>query len=356
MASKLLRNDDVENFETLLTVFGEKRIHSFSTRQNRAVASAAFNRKKPKPVTLTAFRVQEVLYNPEPYTSGDPAGIFRQGTLTFAHGSTPVTIDRLFDDGKFNLNRARAKIAGRGRDLGEALIELDQTINLIKKNVNRVGRIGDAMRNSEWPLLDHLIRGKTPNRLKSMAPSKRLANGYLEIMFGILPLLESSHLAVEAYRLGLLKRGQKVRAVSGGVRHDLNVPLKEWDKNVGRATVSGIVRNPHIATLNSYGLLNPALMLWQRQPYSFVIDWFIPIAPILGSLAAPFGLTRFEQLRTAVSGQDFNNDLGWDRRTCTYDRVVVNDVLPPIGNPFGKGSQLSLGQLASAVALIRQRF
>lgn len=356
MTSKILRDDSVEGFENFTIVFDKEVLRNSETRLDRAVAVATFKRKKPRPLTPTTFRVQESLYNPEPYSSGTPSGIYREGRLTHVYGSEPVITDRLFDDGTFNLNRARAKIAGRGRDLGEALIELDQTINLVKKNVNRVGRIGDAMRDSNWGLLDHLIKGKTPHSLKKMAPSKRLANGYLEIMFGILPLLESSELAVEAYRKGLLKRGQKVRAVSGGVRHDLTVPLKEWDKNVGRATVSGIVRNPHLATLNSYGLLNPALMLWQRLPYSFVIDWFVPIAPLLGSLAAPFGLLDFQQLRTAVSGQDFNNRYGWDRRTCTYDRVVVPGTLPPLSNPFGKGSQLSLGQLASAVALIRQRF
>lgn len=352
MAFKWLRDNTVQI--TNQTWIGNDLVHqSKADRRRYAFAEATFRRKKPKPLTATPFKVYEIEYNQTPYyrISGNNTYV---GTVVYVYGSEVLYTYTQRLDGKLALNKARAKISGGNQDLGEALVELDQTIDLIKKNLERIGKIGDALRKGEWSKLDSLIKGKTPDSVKKMKPSKRLSSGYLEIMFGILPLMSSVHTAVEAYGNGMLTRGSKVSAVSGQKRINFNSGWRPLD-GVGRASFSGRVRNRNLATLNSYGLVNPLLMAWQRVPYSFVIDWFIPIGSILGSLTAEAGLEDVLQTYTDVTYRSQHNSFGWNWREAEYLRKVPG-ILPIIGNPFGREAQLSIGKLISSVALIRQRF
>lgn len=41
-----------------------------------------------------------------------------------------------------------------------------------------------------------------------------------------------------------------------------------------------------LATLDQWGILNPAEVAWELVPFSFVVDWFVPIGAFLSSLTA----------------------------------------------------------------------
>lgn len=317
-----------------------------------ASADAVFKRKKPHPLDVTPFYVKEVVDNKTPFHRENGSHRY-EGTLAYVFGSTVVESTVTEIPGLFMLNKARHKISGANQDLGESLVELDQTIKMIRKNLDRIDKIGSALKNGEWSKLDSLIKGKTPDSVKNMKPSKRLSSGYLEISFGWMPLLSSVHTAVNAYGKGILTRGSKVSAVSGNKRLDLSKGNLDTSA-VGRASISGKVKNPNVATLNSLGLVNPALMAWQRVPYSFVVDWFVPIGPILGSLTAEAGLEGILQSYTDIVLTERGNRHGWTRRQAEYWRKPYSGI--PIGNPFGRSAQLSIGKLISAVALVRQRF
>lgn len=357
MTIKVLRNSNSAIHNTT-TVYGTVEYSGYETVQDNAIADAIFKRVRPSPLTPTPFEVVERLENSSIYKFGNPNGIYWVGSIRHANsgfGESP-TRNTISADGLFNLNRARHKITGRDQDLGESLVELDQTIDLVKKNLERLGKIGQALKDGNWGKLDSLIGGRTPDSVKKQKPSKRLASGYLEIMFGVLPLMSSAHTAVEAYGKGILSRGSRVSAVSGQKRADLTQAQNQQSlSNTGRATFSGTVKNANIATLNSYGLINPVMMAWQRVPYSFVIDWFVPIGTILGSLTAEAGLENINQTYTDIVYQEDVLSFGFIQRNIRYNRRIPG-ALPPIGNPFGRSAQLSLGKLISSVALIRQRF
>lgn len=356
MASKVLRNSDLLVNRALY--YGGVLQNSYtSLMRDYANAEATFKRKKPSPLNVTRFTVTEYVENQEVYERGSDAPYMyrRVGDIAYVFNTSVLKTDRFDTDGNFNLNRARHKLSGQGQDLGETLAELDQTVKLVRKNLSRLSNIGSSLKAGEWSKLSSLIKGDVPNSVKRMKPSKRLASGYLEVMFGILPLMSSVHTAVNAYGNGILTKGHKVSKVSGTKRLDLS---KTFDpsqlSNLGRATISGTVKNPNIATLNQYGLLNPAMMAWQRLPYSFVIDWFLPIGTILGSLTAEAGLEGVLQSRTAVRYSHSYVPAGTVSQRVVYDRYGVTG--PVIGNPFGRGSMLNLGKLVSLIALTRQRF
>lgn len=49
------------------------------------------------------------------------------------------------------------------------------------------------------------------------------------------------------------------------------------------------LENPFVATLAQLGITNPAELIWELVPYSFVIDWFVPVGNYLSAFDAALG-------------------------------------------------------------------
>lgn len=47
--------------------------------------------------------------------------------------------------------------------------------------------------------------------------------------------------------------------------------------------------NPSLGTLQQFGISNPLLLAWELIPYSFVVDWFVPVGDFLQGLDAFLG-------------------------------------------------------------------
>lgn len=316
---------------------------------------ANFSRRKPKVLDVTPFELDVFDHNKRIYHRGN-----RHGDIGFVYNSSSPESRQYTNDGQLALARARHKLSGSTGDLGESLVELDQTVRMIKNRANSVANIFQALKDGNFNRLESLIKGEVPSKVTRMKPSKRLANGFLEVKFGWLPLLGSAFDAYNAYEKGILGKGTTVRA-SSGFKYKGVSPFDMWDHryNMSRATVRGVVHNSNIATANRSGLINPFMMAWQRLPYSFVIDWFLPIGTALGSLSAEAGYTQFIQSRTSallsILRIPTSDDQLEDYKAEIYYRRHRHTGIPLV-NPFGKDAQLSIGQLISSIALIRQRF
>lgn len=64
-----------------------------------------------------------------------------------------------------------------------------------------------------------------------------------------------------------------------------------------RSTCSFIARldSPLVASAEKLGLINPALVAWELVPFSFVVDWFLPIGNYLDSLTTFSGYTIMDK-------------------------------------------------------------
>lgn len=113
------------------------------------------------------------------------------------------------------------------------------------------------------------------------------------------------------------------------------------------------------ADLSRLGLTNPALVAWELVPFSFVIDWLLPIGQVLSALDAEWGydylggsytsVVRWVepysfQLKGFYSGTLSGQNSGMSMR-----RSVVTRTQPG----FFLKSPLSLSHLATVVALVR---
>jgi hypothetical protein len=87
--------------------------------------------------------------------------------------------------------------------------------------------------------------------------------------------------------------------VSGTAKAQLIEKLRV--KQVVKIACNVRIDNPALATAQAVGLTNPALVAWELVPYSFVIDWFLPIGNWLTAIAPLVGITPQDVFRTVFS-------------------------------------------------------
>jgi len=139
---------------------------------------------------------------------------------------------------------------------------------------------------------------------------KAISNDYLAFKFGVMPLLSDID--------GLMKKlaefeysaptsSDNVVIVKSGKKKILNDVVKLGFNNYrvyGTITYNTSVKY-HIedATARSFqrfGLVNLADVAWELTPWSFVVDWFVPIGDLISSLTDDVGLTFWQGTETVT--------------------------------------------------------
>lgn len=192
---------------------------------------------------------------------------------------------------------ARNKLKDQSVDLGSAWGERKQTMR----------QLGDAATSIARAARD-LQRGQVRNAMRQLGISnkKREPRGsnwvqkYLGLEYGWKPLLSDIYGSVHA----LSKRPTgdwRITAKSGRTEKTYTSKLTSfparYDPYVGTVVVErkafvridALPRNDLTMSLSSLGLLNPLNVGWEVLPYSFVVDWIVPIGSWLNSLDAGLG-------------------------------------------------------------------
>jgi hypothetical protein len=78
------------------------------------------------------------------------------------------------------------------------------------------------------------------------------------------------------------------------------------------------VQNMDLAAFASLGLTNPLEIVWELLPYSFVLDWLVPVGRYLSVLDADMGLQFLDGYWSTLTsvewhtrGVVFNDSLTW---------------------------------------------
>lgn len=209
-------------------------------------------------------------------------------------------------------------------------------------------------------------------RSKRAADRRRLSNEIwlldqvsstlLAYRYGVAPLMSDIHqtaqILSEPYKDNLALR-KAARTSWSGKRPEWADDWWEGKESVVlRATVS--VSNPNLALANRCGIINPQYWLWDAMPWSFVVDWFLPVGSFLSNLTAlvGFNLQGASVTRTRVATGHWNPFISpkVNVKAGTYSvKYKVRSVgsLPvPKSVPYGKGLNIQRGQ--NALALIAQ--
>jgi len=299
---------------------------------------------------------------------------------------------------------------GKSFDLGVALAEMPQTLRLVVSTVNRLSGAFSALRRgdvnkafSSLGLFDsRSLRGvgNTPFRTvgahrKSMltkagkARRRRLAAGetrrnamynfasssWLELQYGWQPLLSDVHGSAEAVGRGLQKRSDDVSISSRSRKESSKSQITEsgpWRISKSGShtftcaySVSVGVLNPVSRNLAALGLSNPANILWEKVPFSFIVDWFVPIGSFLEDLDTFTGYTTINPCRSELHNErnscvmiiiDGSRGPGeYDGEVVRFERFTGVSLAPP--SPFTNlGKKLGLKKVTSALALAKTIF
>jgi hypothetical protein len=107
-----------------------------------------------------------------------------------------------------------------------------------------------------------------------------------------------------------------------------------------------------------YGLTNPLSLGWEIVPFSFVVDWFLPIGSTLQALTATSGLTFISGYSGVINSGTCrtvknNNPVGHvTHNWYEYHRNAYGDFPRPM--PYAKRHPLTPTKMGTILALLRQ--
>lgn len=278
------------------------------------------------------------------------------------------------DDYKL-IDKLRGRIAGSGFNLGVFLAEGNQALEMIANSAVRLGKAIEFTRRGNFRAAQRALVNGNGRKLKSKPDD--IAGNWLEMQYGWLPLLSD------------MKSGAEFLA------HKLNVPMQQVYKvtrtrandtpaHFARDPDGSLGYGPGLAVSYSYttkqikaivsevdpykliGLTDPASVAWEKLPWSFVIDWAIPIGNYLAarglanSVTGTFvtstkvatysrGLVNKDRVVITSGGESYVHSQG------SFSRVISSslDVPLPAFKPLGEIP--SWRRAANAVALLTQK-
>lgn len=188
--------------------------------------------------------------------------------------------------------------------LGASLAEFGQSYGMIAARAVQLLKFGRALRKGRFGDAADALRTSVP---KGVSKSKSVASNYLEFHFGWSPLIGDIYDAID-----VIQKPVKPKLVFGQARtskgHEViqNFPPIantygynwQWGKSAVRLGAKIAVSNPNLALANNLGLINPALVVWELVPFSFVADWFVNVSQVLGSATDFLGLTLQDKYQT----------------------------------------------------------
>jgi len=232
------------------------------------------------------------------------------------------------------------------------------------------------------------FRRKNPAKIWKAIKDGSYPSAWLELQYGWNPLMSDVSGASEAlsqrdadsqrykvHVVGTANRTEKTRSEwhADGVGFPAFCYVDEVLELKAKVRLDYYLEHPALAQFSSLGLTNPALILWELVPYSFVVDWFLPVGNWISAFDADFGW-RFRAGTRSTMGKYtrknsimmVSDDAGDPRDAITGNSVVGSAKafamnrglyyssplprIPTFKNPF------SSAHVANGIALLTNAF
>lgn len=311
------------------------------------------------------------------------------GPLDAASRGVPNSFRVHLDDGEDALRLAKARLINEVKrsktNIAVSLAEAGQAFRMFGSTTKRIISAYRALRHGDVEGLRRSIYVKPkheasllrrgPLDIRRHAPSL-----WLELQYGWKPLLSDMYGAVTQLH-SRVEEGYPIRARASARRSRKrreNTPvtgITYWDVQQAQTSRAKLmvdywVDSSFSANLNDWGLTNPLEVVWELVPYSFVVDWFIPVGNYLSTFDAYLGVTfkrgfevLYRETTTEAKLKTVQAPSAAHRYTCkgndrfkhkTYVRNVLTAFprasLPRLKNPF------SALHVANAISLLSLAF
>lgn len=196
--------------------------------------------------------------------------------------------------------KALNRLKSQDVNLGTFLAEARQTINMVggaaRGIANQVAKF-QTKNPGLWKQVKAVQVGGLARELWCNIP-----NQWLELQYGWSPLMSDVYGSMlhlwhrNRFRLSTIhvsasgKTESDLVQARGGL-HSSGVNLNFRVKHKASVFLTYQMSKPQLAEVSSLGLTNPLEIIWEIIPYSFVVDWFLPIGPWLSSLTGDQGMS-----------------------------------------------------------------
>lgn len=241
-------------------------------------------------------------------------------------------------------------------NLAVAMAEYPQAQKMFVNNATAIAKALRALRRGDASGAAKAL-GVKPKQLRGS-----ISNRWLELRYGWMPLLSDLHGSVEELNSGLqrprtrklhVRKKEEERIKSSFTIYVPNATTATLDCQwVVTAKVVAYLQQDSLAACR-LGVTNPLMVAWELVPYSFVVDWLIPIGDWLNSLDAGIGLINIYGTVTTKAKMIATQTFGSQYYLIeNYVRVPFMGLpSPPL--PSYKPS-LGVVRIANALALLSQ--
>lgn len=271
------------------------------------------------------------------------------------------------------VNQALLSLLGQGSvNLGEDVGQYQQTIGMVTDKVHSVRRSISRFKRANPKAWQSL-------RARGFRAGRRVTNLWLEYEYGWKPLLqdvygglkqldELGHEPGQPRKRTVVDR-RETTTLKQSIPGDLSPSTGSFwadaqitDRIGIKVRIDFSVTNSVAHHLAATGLVNPIDIVWELVPYSFVVDWFLPVGNYLQAWTAGLGLTfsggsisSFRERRIQISNyrpgqiRQRVNVSGFSYRNMAMSRAITGWEVPRI--PHLK-NPLSLTHFANAMSLL----
>lgn len=265
------------------------------------------------------------------------------------------------------LGKLTSKVKQSDFNLAVNVAQGKQLVDMLHLNIGKIGgALVDLRRGDFASAARRLGVKKSSSRLRPDDISGR----WLELQYGWLPAIGDSYEAAKAYEnLTAGHRSMTVRVSHSTVSlyNQTASPSSYtgWGRCRSKRTIIAELTED-ISAARKLGLVDPLTVAWEIVPYSFVIDWFLPVGSYLENLnVIPKLNGRFLTSHTV----DYSNKAaviqpvafppnwnGASQASCTraINRTVNTALAVPSPNFVSLPDAMSPKRIFNAVALIHQ--
>lgn len=287
-------------------------------------------------------------------------------TSTIASGNG---INTLNANGKNRVATQLLVKAGKRKvNYGAALGESRTTYRMIVQTMIQVLRAFRAVRKGQFRHAAGIL-GLRKHKLPS---SRKVAEHWLALQYGWRPLVNDIYDSCKLLQNGLTTASQlfDVRT-SWSEAESKSVPHADFKSSVTDTTVRCggklwyRISDATTSYLSQLGLINPAEVAWELLPWSFVIDWFIPVGSFLEAMSARVGITfhdGYYGCKTVNRLRQFGCQKTLSGRTFKSSNLVAGiDITAYVRQPMASlpwpglyyKSPFSTNHVVNALALLR---
>lgn len=250
--------------------------------------------------------------------------------------------------------RLRKKLADAKINSLSSLGELGETVEMVLSTAKSIASAYHNVRRG------HFKRAMRDLNLKKVSGA---ANAWMSYRYGWRPLLQDVENAVVALADRYERADDIIRVEAGREAFSermfartgttqLDTFAASGRKHSYRYVVNARVTGAGTRVLNQLGFVNLPSSGWELLPFSFVVDWFLPIGDYLETLSATAGLTFVSGSCSERNITWWNSGMGSDCFECVIQRSRLTDFPMPSLLPDVK-LDLSLAHLTDILSMMK---